>query len=174
MEKRLKGFSGKALFFISCVLILAVSSGGCEPLRKKFRREKKKDKIVQEIPVLEPVDYPAETHTPQELYKQHYSLFQVWFKELIEAVSDQDISRKRQLYLLNQTILQLQEINNLMTEEKQENFSKKLDKLNRVKKDLEAPVSTRSMSSLVRELESLEKDLRDEYSFRNMQNSLKP
>jgi len=173
MEKRLKGFNGRVLFLISFVLILAVSSSGCESLRKKFRREKKKDKIVEDIPILEPIDYPETTHTPEELYKQHYSLFQVWFKELIEAVSDQDVGRKRQLYLLNQILVHLQEIKNLITEEKQESLSKKLDKLNRIKKDLEAPVSTRGMSSIVRELELLEKDLRDEYSFRNMQSSLK-
>jgi len=76
-----------------CMAVL-VSSAGCEPLRKKFTRQKKKGDVSNEIiPVLEPVEYPVKQHDAKEEYAQHYSLCKVW-------LSDFDTSR-RQMMLIN-------------------------------------------------------------------------
>ena len=66
--------------FIGGFLIVAVmmTTVGCEPLRKKFiRKRKAAQESSEDIPVLEPIDYPDKVYTAEDLYKQHYSLWQV-------------------------------------------------------------------------------------------------
>ena len=65
-----------------CLISLTATLIGCEPLRKKFTRNKKNKEVSQEfIPVLEPIDYAENTKTPEEEYKHYYSLWKVWEKE---------------------------------------------------------------------------------------------
>ena len=69
----------KVYALIACLLGMCVSMSACEPLRKKFTRQKKADANADKdfVPVLEPQDYPAPEKNPPEMYKQHYALIKV-------------------------------------------------------------------------------------------------
>ena len=59
-------------FWVVCMGLVLVSllCGGCEPLRKKFIRQKKQDKEISgTIPILEPIDYPEKIHSSAEDYQ---------------------------------------------------------------------------------------------------------
>ena len=76
-----------------------LSSIGCEPLRKKFVRQKKKDENAQQfIPVLDPIDYPAAVYSAEEGYRKHYSLWRVWHKELMVSLDEQGIDRRQKYF----------------------------------------------------------------------------
>src|SRR5262245_48984541 len=92
-----------------CLAVLSVSLSGCEPLRKKFTRKKKADKKEKFIPVLEPVDYPPSRVSSLEQYKYHFSLWQVWNKEMGQLADDPNTD-KRLDYLYEQIIQELEEM----------------------------------------------------------------
>ena len=55
-----------------CLLSVSLIAGGCEPLRKKFTRQKKKDQETSAIiPILEPIDYPEKVHSSSGDDKDH-------------------------------------------------------------------------------------------------------
>ena len=115
-------------------------------MRKKFTR-KKKDKEESEkfIPVLEPVDYPQKTYSSQERYKQHYSLWQVWNRDLIQAIQKED-SDKRQKYLLGQMIERLEAMKEVLADEKQKEL---VVMINDLKKETD---SVGSVSSVIKDI----------------------
>ena len=158
---------------VSYVLVLAVLMSGCESLRRKFTRKKKEGQEVTEVPVLEPIEYPAKIYTPQDVYKKHYTLWKAWYKELLENLSP-ETGQKRQLYLLNQIVANLKEIQKLLPEEKQGELKSSLDRLKKFESDIREPVPVRSLSSWKTELESIEKAIKKEYTFSKVQNNLKP
>ena len=102
------------------LLIISLTAGGCVNLRKKFTRQKKKDSAQADefVPVLEPEEYPEKVYSVTQDYKHYYSLWQVWHKELSTAVFEKQ-SNKRQLYTVNQLILQADALKKLVNAEKQ-------------------------------------------------------
>ncbi|HQP10529.1 MAG TPA: hypothetical protein PKV41_04025 [Candidatus Omnitrophota bacterium] len=131
-----KGF----LVFTCCLCLAALFLEGCTPLRKKFTREKKDDgtQSQKDLPILEPVDYPEKTVLPLEKYKYHYSLWKIWDRDLLQAV-DRDGSEKRQKYLLEQAVAQLEEMKKILIDEKQAEFSVLVDDLRGVQEMVEKP-----------------------------------
>ncbi len=104
-------------WFSVCVVCLAavVLLTGCEPLRKKFTRQKKKSDAVNQkfIPVLDPEEYHVKQYGAEESYAQHYSLLKVWFSDFASTY-EQTVNEKRQLYNLNAALEELQEMKKLL------------------------------------------------------------
>ncbi len=160
--------------FICLFLMLAIVSSGCEPLRKKFTRQKKKDKEISQefVPILEPEEYPAKVHTPQELYSRHYSLWQAWQKELTDSLVNNQ-NRKRQLYLFDQVIKELEEMQKYVGEEMQSGLSGVLNDLKKVYADMQLAVPLANASSWQRDIESISKKIRQTYAFNKIKDDLK-
>ena len=52
------------------LLVFSLSLSSCDTLRQKFTRHKKQGEEDQSIvPVLEPEEYPAPQHNPQQIIK---------------------------------------------------------------------------------------------------------
>ena len=159
--------------FIAYVLVVAIVTGGCEPLRKKFTRKKTKGtEETAEAPILEPMEYPKKVYHPEDLYKKYYSLWKVWHKELLENMSD-NMSRKRQLYLLNQVVSNLLQMQELLLKQKQAEFKGVLDRLKKIQIDMETSLSPRSNASLKIELNRIEKTIRDDFSLDKVKDDIK-
>ena len=158
--------------FVSYFFIFTFFLSGCEPLRKKFKRSKKKEKEVAEIPVLEPIDYPKKIYNTTEVYKKHYSLWRAWHQDLSESLME-NAGRKRQLYLWDQTVNSLLEMQKVLPKDKQMALEGSLKRLQRVRADLEATVPQRSTSALRGEVDSIDKEIRKNFSFNKIQGSLK-
>jgi len=173
-EQRTKAwFECGSIYFVCFLLISAIFIDGCEPLRKKFTRKKKKASVEDEtVPLLEPIDYPQKVYSPAETYKHHYSLWQVWNNELQNIVLE-SAYRKRKIYLVDQIIAHLEVMRNLILEEKQISLISSLERLRKVKSDLEAPVPTRNLSALKRDLALIDKEIRNSYKFTEIESALK-
>jgi len=140
-------FRSISMSLIVLVIISCVSSG-CEPLRKKFVRQKKKEDTKREfIPVLDPIDYPARLHSTDEKYRHHYSLWQVWSKDLLGSLDSEGDSPKRQKYLLDQMSVQAQEMMNYVTGEKKQIWESLLTELINLRDNLDT-LLFRSKSSV--------------------------
>ena len=158
-----------AFMFSCCLLVLSQVLQGCEPLRKKFTRQKKEDRRgVVEAPVLEPIEYLPAEKKPFEVYRHHYSLWQVWHKELIADVAAQS-NKKRMLYCLSQVILHLESMQRFLPEQKQALLVSSLKTLYQFREDLEAPVGSISLSAWAIKMRSIERKLRSAYAPRRVQ-----
>jgi hypothetical protein len=151
------------------VVIGSVTSG-CEPLRKKFTRKKQAQKEDAFIPVLEPEDYPEPTYTSQDLYQQHYSLWRVWYKDLVTALAEND-SDKRQRYTLLETVSQLQKMSELIKGEKKAGLEKVIAELKEIGEELGLPKQMRNMSAIRLSVRNIEKEVRNEYQLEGVKDS---
>jgi len=135
--------------FICCLCAVFLVISGCAPLRKKFTRQKKKDRQTDPrfIPVLDPIEYPEKIYSAEEKYKFHYSLWKVWDKDF-HQVLERDGSDKRQKYLLSQSIEQLEEMQVLLNDAKQAELKGFIDKLKIVRQDYDKPSSMRNKFSI--------------------------
>lgn len=143
-----KCFKNKNIFLLNGVVLLCfiattLSLSGCEPLRKKFTRAKKKDALsTSGDPILEPIDYPASNDSAQKRYLKHYSLWNVWYRDCMEALSVND-NPKKQIYDVDQMITQFQEMNTYLKPEKQGPILQNIETLGKIRYDMEHPINLR-------------------------------
>ncbi|HLD69468.1 MAG TPA: hypothetical protein VJA17_01770 [Candidatus Omnitrophota bacterium] len=156
---RLSTLLGRFLVVIlSFSLILSLMA--CEPLRKKFTRKKKEDAKENFIPVLDPINYPPAFVTAEEKYKHHYSLWNVWQKELLQAL-DRDESEKRLEYLMGQLEMNLDSMRKWVEASKQEEINARLSDYVQIKKEMDKPEAMRNVYSLKRKIQLNVKKVRD-------------
>jgi len=153
------------IYFL-CVSFLMVC--GCTPLRKKFTRKKKESSKTNQkfIPVLDPIDYPEKIYSAESHYRHHYSLWQVWNKDLLQVL-ERNGSDKRQKYLLGQAIEQLGEMKKWLADAKQAELSESIKELQKVQQDYTKPASMRNKFSTQKKIERAAKKIRKEFSTRN-------
>lgn len=149
---------------LSTVLILCLLiSAGCEPLRKKFIREKNKNKPSQFVPVLDPVDYPAAHESSKDRYDYHYSLWAVWERDLIKAIDEKVYDKKLQ-YTLSQEVVQLEEMKKYITESKAQELGLILDRIYKLQDQIvNKPAQMRNMYSIKQSLEAASRDIRHNF-----------
>lgn len=153
----------KIFLALNLLCIVTVFSSGCEPLRKKFTRKKKGEQKQETVPVLTPIDYPPSRHSVKERYQYHYSLWRVWDKELMQTM-DHKASDKKQRYLLEQIIVQLNEMKKWITSEKQSPLEALIRDLQQIQDRMAEPRPLRSRSSLKKKLELNAKKIRQNFN----------
>ena len=165
-------FKRSAVF--SFLIIFLFTSMGCESLRKKFIRQKKKDQqdTSEVIPILEPIDYPEPIYSPLKEYQKHYSMWKVWQRELLIGL-EQAASAKQELYDLDQILTQLQEMEKLLVADKQAKFSSLTAQFESLKDQLSQPGPFRNTTNIKLKIESLGKTIREEYKFEKMKDHLR-
>jgi len=150
------------LSILVVLCVLTVSVGGCTSLRKKFTRKKKEKANEQAfIPVLDPIDYPAPSVSPEERYRYYYSLWKVWQRDLVQKIDSKE-SDKNQKYLVGQIIAQLEEMKKWVTEAKQKELSEAIGEWNAILAMYERPAVMRGTMSLKRKVEASAKKIRDQ------------
>jgi len=147
-------------FIIALIGIFSLTSIGCEPLRKKFTRKKKKEKKEKFIPVLDPIDYPTRNVTPQERYHHHYNLWKIWHRELKQTVDGEGPNSKRMNYQFAQTLTQLMEMEQYVKGTTHDQLLESINDMNRVQKRIKKPENMRNMVSIRRKLDSISKEIR--------------
>ena len=121
--------------FLVLLLVVNFTLTGCEPLRKKFTRQKKMEKESTEVPILEPIEYPDKIHSVEQLYREHYSLYQVWVKDLLIGIKGEE-SVKRKIYNLDQVLSQLKIMQQLVSDEKRKELAQLSEGLENTKNNL--------------------------------------
>ena len=160
--------------FIGGLLVLAVMTAtvGCEPLRKKFiRKRKAAQESSEDIPVLEPIDYPDKVYTAEDLYKQHYSLWQVWQREFLIDIEGSS-NLKKQLYDFDQLTAQLQAMQALLTSQKQEKLKAILNQFKPLRPQINQPGPFQNRTVIRLNVESFGKKIREGYKFNQVKESL--
>ena len=152
----------RVLLVCAACFVLIFSSLSCEPLRKKFIRKKKSVENTSEkfIPVLDPIDYPPVEHSAWERYKLHYSLWRVWYRDLMTTIDEQG-SDKRQRYLMDQMIVQMEEMDKWIVASKKSELSALISDLRKTEGALDDPAPMRNRSIFKSKIEQNAKKLQD-------------
>ena len=157
-----KTSAGLSLTLMLCFVVFL--NNGCEPLRKKFIRQKKVEKKVEDAPILTPIDYAPKNSSPQERYAYQYSLFRVWYKELGEEMTEKKVpSNKRQEYLLGEMIARLQEMKKWIVAEKQEGMTASINEFQNIEEQLEASSFFGNSVSMNTRIDRAEKKIRHKF-----------
>lgn len=149
-----------------CLILMILTNVGCEPLRKKFRREKRKDPSNEFIPVLEPVDYAPKMQSPDEQYRYHFSMWQIWQRDFLSGVEGNAsgvLTEKNQKYLLNQIIVQLEGMHQWLNEEKQNELKVLISDVYELLKEYDKPAPMRALNQIRRSLERNGRSIREKF-----------
>lgn len=159
--------NNKNLLKIMTVLLLGVfltSATGCEALRKKFTRKKKKTSVNEgPLPILEPIDYGRSEFAGVDAYKKAYSLWKVWTKEFY-FVMNRETNDKNLRYLLSQMITQLTKMKDVLVEDKAQELGLIIDEYNEILETYNQPAAMRRLSVLKNQYRQIEKAVRHEFN----------
>ena len=117
-----KGFPKYLVWSLICMLSL--TAFGCQPLKQKFTR-KKAPKADKFIPILQPIEYEAQSVSPERQYNHYYLIYRVWEKELVKAVEQKE-SDKRLKEALLQIVTQLEEMDDWVSIDKKQRLGQVL------------------------------------------------
>ncbi|MBF0385710.1 MAG: hypothetical protein HQL27_07535 [Candidatus Omnitrophica bacterium] len=162
MDLSNRGIQRQIIIF-TAVSFLCLTIQGCEPLRKKFVRQKKKDQGSEVVPVLEPITYPPRTESSKEMYAYHYSLWKVWYKELLVAIEESENS-KRELSFLEQLQKQLEGMKRNLSDDKEGLIKEIEDNLNDAKDELNKTKTLRNIYLTKRMLDRADKNIRRNFN----------
>ncbi len=160
-------------FSLSCL-------SGCEALKKKFIRKHRGEEKEEVDVVFEPVEYPAQQYSNDELYQNHYLLWKSWKQELSESL-DYDMgslvpiaNAKKQIANSKEMIANLEAMKALLPEEQQKGLEKLIQKAKITNdKIMAGNLNANGMNMLRGDLETLEKKVRDNYSYKKMKDFIK-
>lgn len=142
------------------VFFVSISSfTGCEPLRKKFMRQKKSTISQEALPVLEPIDYPQRVEAPENILRQQYGLWKVWFQEAMNSLQDKSTD-KRIRFNLAQLSTQVERLQSLFSGDSVKMLKGYQGRLEKVKIKMDQPEGLRNTDSIRAELISIDKDFR--------------
>ncbi len=147
------------LFVSLCVLTVSVAGGAS--LQRKFTRKKKEKTSEAFVPVLDPVDYPPPSISSEERYRYHYSLWKVWYRDLVQKIDGRE-SDKTQKYLVGQIIVQLEEMKKWVSEAKQKELFDRIGEWNAILAMYERPAALRSTMTLKRKMDTSAEKVRDQ------------
>ena len=168
--------SGEVLFNKLVIVILVFMMipilSGCEPLRKKFKRKKKKSSASAEImPILDPIEYPEKIKSVESKYKHFYSLWRVWHRDMMIAFL-RETNDKRMVYYINQLIVQLDELQQLVIGEKKQELLKFKSRLENIKLKYDKPAGLRNKDGMKKEVGLIGKKIMREFKIDKMKDSL--
>ena len=150
----------KAVVVLTGLLVLSMSLSSCDTLRKKFTRHKKQGEEDQSIvPVLEPEEYPAPEHNPQQNYKEHYDLIKAWYNDLWSALHDKS-SEKYLHYIIREVTNHITEMKKLVDAPTQADLAKLSGFLDYYTSSLDDPWPLRNVSRIESDLRSFDRFLR--------------
>lgn len=167
---------GKKVVILMVLCSFSLTAAGCEPLRKKFIRQKKKDKEANSAaaPILEPIDYPRSSYSVEKDFAYRYSMWNIWYKEYKTVVYSiqhrkADSTQKKEVSIINQLISQVEEMDELVTDQKRVELAKIKEDLNKILEAVHAPDAFRDSLSIGRDLYQIDKEFRSRFNPDNME-----
>lgn len=148
----------------SLCLVMMIVLTGCASLKKKFIRQKKKDKegAGDFIPVLEPEVYPVKETGPSELYAQQYSLFNVWVSDFANNFETID-NNKRMVNDLDAALKSINEMIGLVKSPVSEELAVIKGQVQLIRDEFTKPEAFRNRTKISGELRNVDKTIRKKY-----------
>ena len=160
----------RQLFFL-LIGVLVLSIVGCDAFTKKFTRKPKTQEAEPEM-ILTPVVYEPKIESNKNLYANYYVVWKSWYGELLDSMYP-DLNHKKQLECINYVIQNLENMRNLLLEQKQKVLDEKLIQLNEIKEIIAAPNMNLDFSSLRDRLDLIRRAIHKDFSYPKIEKWIK-
>lgn len=135
---------------------------GCQSVRKKFVRQKKKNAEDKFIPILEPIDYGTSEVSQAERYGHHYQTYRIWERELMAGI-ERGEADKRLEYYMDQLVVNLESLIKWVPEERQGSLQEVLVDYQSASEYFKTPNAFRNRAGFVSRLKRYERNMRKEF-----------
>jgi hypothetical protein len=152
-----------------CFLLLDML--GCEAFTRKFTRKSKKSNAAVEM-VLVPQEYTGPNMSKEELYRQHYTYWNSWQNELINALT-QKASLKKKADCAQEALKNLVNMKLMLVVEAQKNFDAQITKLTDLLADIKSDVYGANNSRNLRVAERIKASIHEGFIYPKIRNYLK-
>lgn len=156
------------LFFVLCFL---VSLAGCDAFVRKFTRKPKKDKEKKEEMVLVPVEYDTQKAGKQDLYQQYFLFWKTWQEQLIDSLT-YETNRKRSIGCASEAASNLEQMQKLLNNSKQEELSSYIKQLRGLVTAMENDPYRSKVDSYLAAANRLKARIQKKFSFKKVKDSL--
>ena len=155
------------------ILCMALSLCGCEAFARKFTRKQKKEDKPQEMMVLKPQAYPDTKVDSKDAYQQYFMFWKSWHEELIDNLSDEPPSMRRQLDSVKEAVNNLSEMQKLLSGDKYARAGEYLVSMNSLKSDIAKDLYYSNTWSLRRQAEDLKNRIERDLQYKQVKDELK-
>lgn len=158
-----------ALLMICCSLLVTMI--GCDAFVRKFTRKSKKEKLPAEEMVLAPEEYKGPRLSKEELYRQYFLYWKSWHDELIESLH-LGANHKKQIGSVNEAIKNLQQLRQMLKEEKIKRLDIYLGRMNALKDAVTLDVYGDERTINRTEAERIRRGILRDFSYPKVKDSL--
>ncbi len=173
---KIKNFSFQKVSKLYTAILISFSLiclSGCEALKKKFIRKHRGEEKEVEVVVFEPQEYPLQEFTNGELYQNHYLLWKSWKQELSESL-EEGVNHKKQRENAKEMLINLEAMKILLQNDRQKGLDLFMQNAKKINEKISAgSLNSSDFSSLKNDLETLEKKVRNGYSYKKIKDFIK-
>jgi hypothetical protein len=163
---KLKKIVVVALFCVALINLI-----GCESFARKFTRKSKKPDQPVEM-VLVPEEYKGPNMSKEELYRQYFLFWKAWQDELISALK-YNASLKKKIDCAKEALKNLVNMQKLLVEAAQKNFSPYIARSNDLISDMQKDVYGTSNDRNIQTAEHLKSDIQRGFIYPKIRNYLR-
>jgi hypothetical protein len=154
-------------------VLLVAGLSGCESLQRKFTRKPKGPQVAP-TPIIQFQDY-TRAMTPLDRYRKHLLMFDYWSHDLLDALGSRPINPKRYKHSSSESLLELETMRDLLQEDQTARLQPLIEERAKLNRQLQGGnVPEPSVSTLTRVLEGQIRQIHREFSWRDMEEHLKP
>lgn len=166
MEK----LNAKRLIVLCAVILVMVSSAGCESLSRKFIRKSKKDKEQMQM-VLSPEEYTGSEMTKEEKYRHYFFYWESWHGELIQSLNENG-NKKKQLDSAEEAVKNLAIVRGLLNAGCQKSLDGYIARMRDLAGEVKSDVYNSNAAGLGIRAETLKREIKNGFSWDEVKDSL--
>lgn len=171
--KKFKFVGGLKLFTVILTIFSLICLSGCETLKKKFIRKHKGEPEEEKGVVFEPQEYPSQQFSNIELYQNNYLLWKSWKQELSDSLQE-GVNRKKQIENAKEMVVNLEAMKSLLQEDKQKALGLLIQNAQNINdKIADVNLNSTDLTRLKQDLETLEKNVRKDFSYKKVKDFIK-
>ena len=153
------------------VIILSLTSIGCEALSRKFIRRSKKEKEAPEM-VLVPQEYAYPGMDKEQVYRQYFLFWKSWQDELIESLST-SANHKKQASCIKEATNNIKNLRNLLLAAKQKKLDEYISRMEKLQNAITKDIYRSNAMNNRQEAERLKRDILRDFSYDDIMEHLK-
>jgi hypothetical protein len=160
------------VFLLTAHGSLLTAVGGCESLQRKFTR-KPKHPPAAPTPIVTFLDY-SRAVTPLDRYRKHTLMFQYWNEQLVESLKSPTPSPKRIRHASGEALGELRTLRTLLSDDVAARLEGLIEARSEMDRRLKTtPTHAAQAATVARELESQSRAFEHNFSWRDVQESLR-
>ncbi len=157
---------------IALVSFSFLSICGCEAFKKKFIRKHKEEEKEEDV-IFEPVEYPSQQYSNDELYQNHFLLWKSWKQELSDSLQA-GVNFKKQVQNSREMLVNLEAMKLLLQEDRQKGLGVIIQNATKINdKIISGSLNSSDYYILKSNLETLEKNVREGYAYKKVKDFIK-